>query len=97
MGRDQVFEKLTRHRDELSSLGVHRLGLFGSHARGGARPDSDLDFLVSFEPGAKTFDNFMDLRFLLQDLFGRPIDLVLEGNVKEQLREPIARDTVYVP
>jgi uncharacterized protein len=93
--RDQILATLTRHREPIRSLGVHRIGLFGSQARGDAHERSDLDFLVEFERGAKTFDNYMDLKALLEDLFNSPIDLVIAETLKPRLREGILRETVY--
>jgi predicted nucleotidyltransferase len=83
-------EKLIRQK-----FGVKRIGIFGSFARGEEREDSDLDVLVVFEEGQKTFDNYMDLKFYLEDLFGRKIDLVTEKALKPQLKDIILKDVVY--
>ncbi len=95
--REQILETLGAHQQPLRALGVHRIGLFGSHARGEALEGSDLDFLVDFKPGAKTFDNYMDLKILLEDLFETPVDLVVPETLKARLREGILRETVYAP
>lgn len=63
-------------RAEILGLGVRRLALFGSVQRNTARPDSDVDILVEFEPGAKTFERFLDLGELLEAAFDRPVELV---------------------
>lgn len=97
MDRDRILETLEAHRDQLRALGLRRIGLFGSYAHGEARQGSDLDFLVEFRPGAKTFDNYMDLKALLEDLFGTPVDLVVPETLKNRLREGILRETVYAP
>jgi predicted nucleotidyltransferase len=76
-------------------FGVKRIGIFGSFARGEEREDSDLDVLVIFEEGQKTFDNYMDLKFYLEDLFGRKVDLVTEKALKPQLKDIILKDVVY--
>jgi predicted nucleotidyltransferase len=52
------------------------LALFGSVLRGEASADSDVDILVEFAPGAKSFDRFMDLADLLEQQLGRPVELV---------------------
>jgi predicted nucleotidyltransferase len=85
-------ESLAEHGDQLRSLGVRRLALFGSAARDEITPASDLDFLVEFE--IKSFDRYMDLKFLLEDWFGRRVDLVLPESIKPRLREHILRDAV---
>jgi predicted nucleotidyltransferase len=76
-------------------FGVKRIGIFGSFARGEERSDSDLDVLVDFEEGKKTFDNYMDLKFYLEELFGRKVDLVTVNALRPQLRTAILRETVY--
>lgn len=76
-------------------FGVKRIGIFGSFARGEERESSDLDVLVVFEEGQKTFDNDMDLKFYLEDLFGRKVDLVTEKALKPQLKDIIMKDVVY--
>jgi predicted nucleotidyltransferase len=61
------------------------------------REDSDIDVLVRFSESAKTFDNYMDLKFHLERMFpGRRIDLVLESTLKPSLREGILSETLYV-
>jgi predicted nucleotidyltransferase len=90
MNADWVMCVLDEHREELRRLGVRRLGLFGSAARDEATEASDLDFLVEFQ--RKSFDAYMDLKALLEDLFGRRVDLVLPENLKPRLRDRIAQD-----
>jgi predicted nucleotidyltransferase len=91
---EQILKTIEENRETIKGFGVRRLGLFGSAARGEATEDSDLDFLVELE--IKTFDNYMDLKFFLEDLFGCKVDLVMVGALKARLREPILRETIYV-
>jgi predicted nucleotidyltransferase len=70
---------------------VRRLDLFGSAATGQAREDSDLDFLVEFEPMAEGYaDAYFGLLEALQGMFGRPVDLV----VISAIRNPYFRRSV---
>ena len=69
-----VLNTLRQNSDRLLALGVKRLGLFGSFVREEQRSASDIDLLVEFQPGKKTFDNFMELSFLLEDLFRRRVE-----------------------
>lgn len=93
--REEVLSLLEQNRERLKNLGVRRLGLFGSCARGEATTDSDLDFVVEFT--TKSFDAYMDLKAFLEDLFGCQVDLVLSNTVKPRLRPIIQRETVYAP
>lgn len=63
--------------------GVSRLDLFGSAAGEGFDPArSDLDFVVSFDGTAQLFDRYFGLKEDLEKLFGRKVDLVMEGAMK---------------
>ena len=74
--KQEIYERLSAHRAELHDLGVERIGLFGSFVRDEQTESSDVDMLVDFWDGEKTFDNFMDLCFLLEDLFSRRTEVV---------------------
>jgi len=93
--RSSILKTLADHGEEVRRFGVRSLGLFGSAARGQATATSDLDFLVELE--SPTFDAYMGLMEFLENLFERPVDLVLANTLKPRLREPILRDTVHAP
>ena len=91
---------LNRLRGDILSLGVRRLALFGSVARNEARHDSDIDLLVEFEPGQKTFDRFMALADLLEEALGHAVELVTPESLSPYLRPHIlsaARDVIRAP
>ena len=80
----------------LNSYGISRLGIFGSFLDGTQSEGSDIDLLVSFNPGKKSFDNYMELKFFLEEILEREIDLVIEEAIKEDLREAILGSVNYV-
>jgi uncharacterized protein len=90
----QILQILGRMRPELAMrFTVERIGVFGSFARGDDTPGSDLDIVVELvEP---TFDHYMDLKFLLEEVLMRPVDLVMADTVKPRLKPIIERETVY--
>lgn len=91
-----AIEKLKKHEKVIKKkYGVGKIGLFGSFARGEGKKDSDVDVLVEFEEGYKTFDNFMELKFLLEDIFGHRVDLVTVKALKPQLKDHILNEVVY--
>lgn len=94
--RKEIVQILQEYRDRVRALGVRRLGLFGSFVREAVRPESDVDVWVEFEPGRKTFDNFMALAFLLEDLFQRPVELVTPESVSPYIRPYIESELEYV-
>ncbi|MEO0078555.1 MAG: nucleotidyltransferase family protein [candidate division WOR-3 bacterium] len=91
--RDEVLELLARNRERIRSFGVRSLALFGSAVHNEATEAGDLDFLVEFD--RKTFDNYMDVKFFLEELLGRPVDLVLRDAVQPRLREKILSEAVH--
>ena len=91
----EILAILQQNRDTLRGFGVRRLALFGSYARGKQTTTSDLDFVVELEE--RSFDSFMGLKLFLEDLFGRPVDLVLEHTIKPRLRPHIMESLTDVP
>ena len=91
-----AIDTIKKHEEYIiSEFHVKRIGIFGSFARQKERTDSDIDILVDFEEGAKTFDRFMELKFFLEDLFDRKVDLVTVAALRPALKEDILRETVY--
>jgi predicted nucleotidyltransferase len=74
--RDEAIRRLQDTESEIRALGVERLALFGSVLRNSARPDSDVDILVRFAPGQKSYDHLLALSDLLEDRFGRRVEIV---------------------
>ena len=96
MRREQALTLLQAHKAEIvSRFGVKRLALFGSTARDEAREDSDVDVLVAFVEPA-TFDGYFDLKFLLESLLGREVDLVCDKAVRAPIRPYIEKDAINV-
>jgi len=93
--RDEVLKLIEQNQTALRGLGVRRLGLFGSYARGEAIPGSDLDFVV--ELSEKSFDAYMDTKLFLEDLFRSRVDLVTMSSIKPRLLPIIQRETIYAP
>ena len=96
MTKDDILRTLREHSDRIRrQFSVKQLSVFGSIARGEATQSSDADILVEFE-GPATFDGYMDLKFFLEDLLGRPVDLVTENALKPFLRPLVEREAIRV-
>ncbi len=94
--KENIFALVGQNRTKIKSLGVKRLGLFGSFSRGEQREDSDIDVLVEFHQGKKTFDNFMQLSFLLEELFRRRVELVTTESLSPYIGPRILDQVQYV-
>jgi predicted nucleotidyltransferase len=79
----------------LREHGVRRAAVFGSTARGEARPDSDLDLLVEFEEGRSLLD-LVDLRLVLEDMLGREADVVTYASLHPLLRDSVLGEQVEI-
>jgi hypothetical protein len=96
MNREQILQALAQCKPTLASrFGVTGLALFGSTARDTARADSDIDILVSFN-GPATSDRYFGVQFFLEDVLGRPVDLVTEKALRPELRPFIEREAIHV-
>ncbi|HUT28669.1 MAG TPA: nucleotidyltransferase family protein [Sedimentisphaerales bacterium] len=96
MNKQGVLTKLSEHADEIRKrFSVKAISIFGSIVRDEAGDDSDVDVLVTFEHKA-TFDGFMDLKFYLEELLGRRVDLVTENALRPRMRRAIQEELIRV-
>lgn len=96
MDKSQVLDLLkTQIEVTRQRFGAKHISVFGSAARDELNETSDIDVLVEFD-GLPTFDNYMGLKFFLQDLFKRRVDLVTRDSIKPRMRQIIERDLVRV-
>jgi uncharacterized protein len=96
VNRKKAVDILSSHHDEMDRrFGVKSLALFGSVARDEAGEASDVDLLVEFRetPG---LSEYMALKFWLEDLLGRPVDLVMKGALKPWARPTVEAEAIRV-
>ena len=74
---------------------ITEIGVFGSYVRGEQREDSDIDVLVEFEKGYKTFDNYMELKFFLEEILTSKIDLVIKTAIRDEIKQNILSEVTY--
>lgn len=91
---EQLLQTIGTAMPELRRMGVVRLGIFGSRARGDARPDSDVDVLLTLEPRRDLLD-LVAIRDHLQELLALRVDVVTDSGLAPDCREAILRDTRY--
>jgi len=93
--KKSVLTTLQDHLKEIEKYGVKKIGVFGSFARSSQNKRSDIDIIVEFKKGMKTFDNYMDLKFFLEELFKKKIDLVIKDALKPQIKHIVLSDVIY--
>ena len=93
MNESSLREKRQQILALAEKYGARNVRVFGSVARGDARPDSDIDFLVELEPGRSLFD-LGGLLYELQSLLGVEVDVVTEKGLRARIRERVLQEAI---
>ena len=97
----EIMSLLKQHKNILKRYKIKRIGLFGSYIRGNQKKRSDIDFLVEFDLTnfdknfSGYFDNFMDLSFSLEKLFGKKIDLITDGSLSPYIQPYVEKEVLW--
>ena len=95
--KKEVLDKISACSGKLHQFGIHTIGIFGSFSRDKANEQSDIDLLVEFDTDKKTFDNFIETCFLLEEVLGRKVELVTEESLSPYLKPYIMKELEHVP
>lgn len=93
--KTEILTTIRKHSEELKAYKVKKVGLFGSFVHLNQNAKSDVDILVEFSKGGKTFDNYMELKFYLERLFRRKVDLVIKDALKARVKGKILSEVKY--
>ena len=93
--REIILNKIEQNLETIKKYSVKRIGLFGSYVKNKQTKKSDIDIVVEFKKGKKTFDNYMELKFFLEDLLECKVDLVIAEAIKPDLKSYIMEDVKY--
>lgn len=95
--RERILNVLSNHKHEFSSLGIRNVGLFGSYARNEESENSDIDLLLDFDPDQESFDNYMAVYDILEQLFvGERIEVVTKNGLSPFIGPAILKEVQYV-
>ena len=94
--KKEIVERIQNTKAQIRALGVRKIGLFGSFTKNQQTISSDVDLLVEFEEGKKTFDHFMELAFLLEETLQIPVDLVTPESLSPYIGPLILNEVEYV-
>lgn len=94
--KQDLLETLSNNSEVIKSYGVYSLGVFGSFMKGTFNDKSDVDLLVDFVPEKKSFDNFMDLSFFLEELLGRNVEIVTPQSLSKFIGPHILKEVQHV-
>jgi predicted nucleotidyltransferase len=94
---EEILSIIRKSKPELlNNFGVENIAVFGSFVKTEQKKNSDIDIMVSLKPGYKTFDNFMELRFYLEEKLQSNIDLTIKESIRKEFRESIYQEAIYV-
>ena len=90
-------QRLREQREEILNIaarhGAHNVRVFGSVARGEARHDSDIDFLIELEPGRSLLD-LAHINLDLQELLHCPVDVAPDDSLHPRIRHLVQSEAV---
>ncbi len=95
--KQEVVQTLKLNSIQIKSMGVSSIGLFGSFVRNEMNDGSDVDLFVEFEPGKKSYSNYIKLAYYLEDLMGRKTELLTKAGLSKYIGSKILKSIEYVP
>lgn len=95
LNKEKIFSLLRDNNVRLKTFGVKKMGLFGSYVRNEQLAESDLDFLVEFEPGKKNYQNFIKLAYYLEELFEKRVEIVTTEALSPYIGPYIIEEVEY--
>ncbi|MCO6476645.1 MAG: nucleotidyltransferase family protein [Phaeodactylibacter sp.] len=95
--KEQIKNIIRQKGIQIRGYGVSKIGVFGSYSRGEQKEESDIDILIDFNPGSETFDNYMNLCDLLEEIFeDSEIDIVTYNGLSPIIGPKILNEVEYV-
>lgn len=96
MDKQDIIARLREHEAALKARGVAHAALFGSRARGDARPDSDTDIMIEIDPAARIgVYEYVGLQEYIGSLFEGPVDVVNREGLKPYVKPAATTDAIY--
>ncbi|HUX98116.1 MAG TPA: nucleotidyltransferase family protein [Candidatus Deferrimicrobium sp.] len=100
--KDEIISELRTHLETFGKYKIKKIGLFGSYLRENQKKDSDIDILIEFDENAFDknftgyFENYLALKELLEEIFGRKIDLITVEMISPYIKPYILKEVEYV-
>ncbi len=94
--KEQIINLIRNNQDTIRNYGVSRIGLFGSYVRGDQEENSDIDLIVQFKKGEKSYMKFFKLSEYLESLFDKKVDLLTDVGISTLIKPKIEKEIIYV-
>ncbi len=96
MTSKEILSIIRNCKEELQErFGVEDIAIFGSYIRNEQKYNSDVDVFVTLKTGYKTFDNFIELKFFVEDITQKKIDLVIKDSIRKEFRDIVLKEAMY--
>ena len=93
---EKILQTIKSNKDYLhNKYGVDNIAVFGSYLTNRHDENSDIDIFVDLENKYQTFDNFMELKFYLEEILGSKIDLSIKESIRKEFRNKILNEAIY--
>jgi predicted nucleotidyltransferase len=93
--KTKILKLIQGNNTQIKTYGIGKIGIFGSFATSAPTDKSDIDVLIEFQRGKKDFDSYMELKFYLEQLFRRKVDLVIKEALKPRIKKYILKEVIY--
>lgn len=95
--KEDILNRLKNNKYQIEKLGISQIGLFGSYVQDNQNEDSDIDILIDFYEKDETFDNFMNICEVLENLFkDKKVDVITKNGLSEFIKPYILKEVEYV-
>jgi uncharacterized protein len=95
--KEQILNSLTKELPQIKKFGVKEIGLFGSYLTNEQTKNSDIDIFVSFEEEKITWENYLQLCFLLDEIFeGVKVEVITKNSLSPHMQPYINPTVQYV-
>jgi uncharacterized protein len=95
ISKDKILNDLKSNFHELKKFGVVKIGLFGSYIKESETDKSDIDILIKYSSDSLSFGNYMDTKLFLEALLGNKVDLVIDEDLRIELKDEILNTVIY--
>ena len=95
--KEIIKQRIRQNKSQIKNLGINLIGLFGSYVRGEQHEKSDIDILIDFEKDKESFQNFLEVCYLLEFIFDREkVEVVTKNGLSPYLGPKILKEVEYV-
>ncbi|MCJ8342740.1 MAG: nucleotidyltransferase domain-containing protein [Cetobacterium sp.] len=92
LNKNEILKKLKNNKKEIEKYGVLKIGLFGSFAKNQENRNSDIDIIVELKNDDSIYTNYCNIKYLLEDLFDRNIDLITTSHLKKSYKTKVGKE-----